>query len=87
MRNYLAAFFRFWLVFGYYVFVCPVLFLILLVIHPFKKNREVTYKNVFDSDFISTDPEEIKDLRKGQQYYSYKSAWDFLIDNKTYYTK
>ena len=86
MRNFLEILVRIWIVGGYYLVVCPILYLILLVMHPFNKNK-LTYKNVFDSDFITPDPDEIEYLNSGDKYYSYRTAWDFLIDRKTWFVK
>lgn len=87
MKKILEIIVRFFAVFVYYLIVCPLLYSILLIIHPFNTNKDLTYKNVFKSDFIATDPDEIAYLNSGEKYHSYKSAWDFLIDKKTWYVK
>lgn len=87
MRNILAFIFRLMLVGPYYIIVCPLVYIILLLIHPFKINKNVNFKNVFDSNFIDTDPYEISMLETGDKYYSYESAWNWLIDKKLWYTK
>lgn len=87
MKKILEIIVRFFAVFVYYLIVCPLLYSILLIIYPFNANKNLTYKTVFKSDFIATDPDEIDYLNSGEKYYSYKSAWDFLIDKKTWYVK
>lgn len=87
MKKFLEIIVRFFAVFVYYLIVCPLLYSILLIIHPFNINKDLTYKNVFKSDFIEMEPDEIDYLNSGEKYYSYKSAWDFLIDKKTWYVK
>ena len=87
MRNILAFLFKLWIVFLYYIIVCPILYFILLIMYPFNKNRKVTFKNVFDSNFVDNEPNDIQNLKIGQKYYVYKSALDWLIDRKTWYIK
>lgn len=87
MTKILEIIVRFFAVFVYYLIVCPLLYSILLIIHPFNTNKDLTYKNVFDSEFITSDPDEIEYLNSGDKYYSYRTAWDFLIDRKTWFVK